>query len=57
MLYDEDVAALIERLIEVYRSEHSRKPSVFPQALAHRISGDLGWPVTVAAYRDRVTLE
>jgi metallo-beta-lactamase family protein len=27
------------------------------QALAHRISGDLGWPVTVAAYHDRVTLE
>jgi uncharacterized protein (TIGR00725 family) len=29
VLYDEDAAALIQRLIEVYRSEHSRKPSVF----------------------------
>jgi metallo-beta-lactamase family protein len=27
------------------------------QALAHRIGGELGWPVAVAAYRDQVRLE
>jgi len=29
VLYDEDAASLIKRLIEVYGTEHSRKPSVF----------------------------
>ncbi len=32
VLYDDEPAALVERLLEVYRSVHSRKPSVFHEA-------------------------
>jgi uncharacterized protein (TIGR00725 family) len=34
VLYDDDPATLVARLLEVYRTEHSRKPSVFHEAAA-----------------------